>query len=60
MVQCLFCEKGSANYCCSACDRMTRCQKFGRLLQRLDKCTENEFYLDVLRSVVERIKRVEI
>ena len=59
-MQCLFCEGESTNYYCSVCDRMTRCQKFGRLLQCLDKGTEKEFYLDVLRSVVERIKKVEI
>ncbi|CAF1690688.1 unnamed protein product, partial [Adineta ricciae] len=56
MVQCMFCERECANYCCAFCDRMTRGQKFGRLLQYLEKCAESEDYFDVLHSVVDRIK----
>ncbi|CAF1530866.1 unnamed protein product [Adineta ricciae] len=43
MVQCLFCEAESGNYCCSSCDRMTCGQKFGRLLQYLKNAREESF-----------------
>ncbi|CAF1182332.1 unnamed protein product [Adineta ricciae] len=60
MVGCLFCERESTDGCCPSCDRMSRGQKFSRLLQYLEKCTQGDFYLDVLHCAVDRIKMMDV
>ncbi len=56
--QCLFCTTLCADYSCTQCNQMNRGVKFARLLQILEKCSENIMYHDEINSVVQRIKQV--
>ncbi|CAF4264284.1 unnamed protein product, partial [Adineta steineri] len=47
------------NHCCPSCDRMARPQKFGRLLQVLERCSESIVYDDEIVNTVQRIRRME-
>ncbi len=56
--RCLFCTTLCAGYSCTQCNQMNRGVKFARLLQILEKCSENIMYHDEINSVVQRIKQV--
>ncbi|CAF4217031.1 unnamed protein product, partial [Adineta steineri] len=58
-VECIFCSTQCVKYCCPNCDRMTRSQKFGRLLQVLERCSETIVYHDEIVNAVQRIRRME-
>lgn len=59
-VECIFCNEQCLNYCCAVCNKMSRTQKFGRLLQVLERCSKNVAYYDEIRTVVHRIRRVKV
>ena len=51
--RCIFCNIGIADYCCSECSPMNRSQRFRRLLQILEKCSNNLMYHDEIPTVIE-------
>ncbi|CAF1185962.1 unnamed protein product [Adineta steineri] len=58
-VECIFCSAQCVNHCCPSCDKMTRSQKFGRLLQALERCSESIVYHDEIVNAVQRIRRID-
>jgi hypothetical protein len=44
--------------CCSRCNEMNRSQKFSRLLERLEKCSESMMYHDEIAGAVQWIRQV--
>jgi hypothetical protein len=58
--QCIFCFVQCMSSCCSRCNQMSRGQKFERLLQHLEKCSESMLYHDEIASAVQRIQQVSL
>ncbi|CAF3845323.1 unnamed protein product, partial [Rotaria sp. Silwood1] len=45
--------------CCSRCNEISRGQKFARLLQHLEKCSESIMYHDEISNMVQRIRQLD-
>nr|AEN94422.1 hypothetical protein [Adineta vaga] len=58
-VQCIFCSADCADYCCLRCNQLSRGQKFGLLLQYLEKCSQSIVHFDEILSAVQRIQKVK-
>jgi len=56
--QCIFCRMQCVSACCLQCNQMSRGQKFSRLLQHLEKCSQSIMYYDEIAAVVQRIRQV--
>jgi uncharacterized protein (DUF1786 family) len=58
--KCVFCSVQCTGYSCLQCNQMNRAQKFARLLQILEQCSESIVYYDEIVSAVQRIRRVSL
>ena len=56
--QCILCSMLCQDGICLRCNEMNRGDKFARLLQVLEKASENVMYSDEIASVVKRIQDV--
>ena len=57
---CIYCSVLCTGSSCSQCNQMNRGQKFARLLQHLEQCSEGIMYHDEIASAVQRIRQVSL
>jgi hypothetical protein len=57
---CVFCSMQCTDGCCARCNQMNRGQKFARLLEYFERCSENIMYFDEIASAAQRIRQVSL